>query len=904
MDAQRWRRIRELFDRASELAPSQWEDALRAACPDDAALRADVLDLLRADADATDRTEMLAQAPDVVAGLAEQLDAASSAAYEGLVLGPFRLVREIGRGGMGAVWLAERIDGQFAQVVAIKLVRGGWDTAETQARFRAERQILASLQHPNIAHLVDGGVSADGWPWLALEYVDGVDLRAWCDAQRLDLRARLALFLTVCEAVQHAHQRLVVHRDLKPSNILVSRDGVVKLLDFGIAKLIAEDAAATSATRIFTPEYAAPEQVRGEVVTTAVDIYALGLLLYELLSGQRPYQVDNSTPAAYERAILDQEPTRPSLAVTRDPARAGELAARRHLTPERLRRELRGDLDAIVLKALRKEPALRYANASELAADVQRHLDRRPVLARRGGWRYRAARFVRRHALAVGLAGLLVVALVAGLALTLYQAQTVRREAQKSRQVLDFMVGVFTSADTGKTSGKAITAVELLDQARERIRSEVQDPAPRSELLLAMTRAYRGVSNAVDTLPLTDEAVSLRRGMNDPQLLARALALRSASQQDLGKHDDALKSLDEAAALALGRGADADKTRIEVQSRRANALMSLGRVVEAEQAFGDAYARRRQLLGDDDPITQETGIRWVRALLNTDQFARGREAVQPIVDTLRRGGAERATELAGALDALGAGWRHDDPWQHLRYSREALEQERVAYGDTSTHTALRMGNLADQLTEVGEYAEALQWADKALALRRAHAAENPGSIYQPLVTLATVHLRRGDAVTALPLLDEAIALRDKGQPKPPLSVAWAIALRGHARYRLNRNDDGRADFDRAALGFEVMPAGTWRTASLAIERTVAELPVTPGYDCAAIAAAARDVEQDLGPKPLLAQFSRAAAAACRLRAGDAAAQAVLLEMQTALRARLPADDARLRWIDSFSGMDK
>jgi len=443
MDAPRWNRVRELFDQTIDLPEAEWETALARQCDDDA-LRGEVLALLRADAAASGRTEMRARAPDVVARLAEQLDEAGSGVHSGLRLGAFRLLREIGRGGMGAVWLAERADGEFEQQVAIKLIRGGWDAAETQQRFRAERQILAGLQHPNIAHLVDGGVTADGRPWLALEYVDGVDLRAWCDAQQLDLRQRLELFLTVCEAVQHAHQRLIVHRDLKPSNLLVSRDGVVKLLDFGIAKLIDNDAAGVSATRIFTPEYAAPEQVRGEVVTTAVDIYALGLLLYELLSGQRPYKVENSTPAAYERAILDQEPTRPSLAVTRDADAAQAIAAKRHLTPERLRRELRGDLDAIVLKALRKEPALRYANASEFAADVQRHLQRRPVLARRGGWRYRAARFVRRHALAVGLATLLVSALCVGLALVLYQAQNVRREAQKSRQVLDFMIGVFT----------------------------------------------------------------------------------------------------------------------------------------------------------------------------------------------------------------------------------------------------------------------------------------------------------------------------------------------------------------------------------------------------------------------------------------------------------------------------
>ncbi len=744
MDAPRWHRVRELFDQAIELPEAEWETALARQCADDDALRAEVLALLRADASASGRTEMRARAPDVVAGLAEQLDEAGTGVYAGLRLGAFRLLREIGRGGMGAVWLAERADGEYRQEVAIKLIRGGWDAADTRERFRAERQILAALQHPNIAHLIDGGVTADGRPWLALEYVDGADLRAWCDAQQLDLRQRLELFLTVCEAVQHAHQRLIVHRDLKPSNLLVSRDGVVKLLDFGIAKLLDADAATVSATRIFTPEYAAPEQVRGEVVTTAVDIYALGLLLYELLSGQRPYNVDNSTPAAYERAILDQEPTRPSLIVTRDASQAQAIAAKRHLTPERLRRELRGDLDAIVLKALRKEPVLRYANASEFAADVERHLQRRPVLARRGGWRYRAARFVRRHALAVGLATLLVSALCVGFALVLYQAQSVRREAQKSRQVLDFMIGVFTSADTGKTGGKAITAVELLDQARERIRTEVKDSAPRSELLLAMTRAYRGISNAVDTLPLTDEAVQLRRGMDDPLLLARALGLRSASQQDVGKHDDALKSLDEAAALDLGGGDEATKTRIELQSRRANALMSLGRVVEAEQAFGDAYAQRRRLLGDADPQTQETGIRWVRALLNTDQFARGREAVQPIVDALRGGGpaardrtcrcarcarrrlAPRRSLAALALQPRSAGTgthrlrRHLDPHRlaHGQPGRPADRGRRLRRGaamgrESARDPPRRRGGKSRQ-----RLSHADQRRDRALAQRR------------------------------------------------------------------------------------------------------------------------------------------------------------------------------------------
>src|SRR6185503_9235370 len=384
MDAERWQRARALFDQLADSPPAQWEARLAALCPDDDEVRREALDLLQADLAAAGATDVGERARAAVADLAARDEAAWSERLVGERVGPYALVRELGRGGMGAVWLAERADGEFEQRVAVKLIRPGWDAGELLARFRSERQILAGLTHPNIAHLLDGGVTADGKPWLALEYVDGVDLLAYCDGERLDLPARLRLFLTVCDAVAHAHARLVVHRDLKPSNLLVTRDGQVKLLDFGIAKLVDPQGTDVSALRVFTPEYAAPEQVKGELVTTAVDVYALGLLLYALLTGRRPYRAEGSTPAAYERAILDQEPTRPSLAATREEPEGGpslDLAAQRQLTPERLRRELRGDLDAIVLKALRKEPAQRYAAVADLAADVERHLERRPVLA-------------------------------------------------------------------------------------------------------------------------------------------------------------------------------------------------------------------------------------------------------------------------------------------------------------------------------------------------------------------------------------------------------------------------------------------------------------------------------------------------------------------------------------------
>ena len=435
-DADRWRRVEAVFAEAADLAPADRSRYLDDACRvpgggADAALRAEVEALLALDLEAA---AFFDDAHDHLASVAGRLaDPAAEAGPERV--GAWRLVREVGRGGMGTVHLAARADGRFEQTAAVKLVRTGL-APDLVARFRAERQILARLDHPAIARLLDGGRTDDGRPYLVMEYVDGEPITAYCDRRRLSVNERLALFRTVCEAVQFAHQHLVVHRDLKPSNVLVAEgaDGQprVKLLDFGIAKLLAEAADGPSPVetqpdqRVMTPEYAAPEQVRGEPVSTATDVYALGVLLYELLTGRRPH-AHASGRHAVERAILDTEPVRPSEAVTvrvtaggrvpSDPSQpepaadafAGDTGVLRATTADRLRRRLRGDLDRIVLKALRKEPQRRYDGAAALAADVRRHLDGLPVQARRDTLAYRASKFVRRHRAGVAVAALVVV---------------------------------------------------------------------------------------------------------------------------------------------------------------------------------------------------------------------------------------------------------------------------------------------------------------------------------------------------------------------------------------------------------------------------------------------------------------------------------------------------------------
>src|SRR5271154_6932475 len=351
---------------------------------------------------------------------------------EGDRIGPYRILRTLGVGGMGEVFLAERADAEFEQQVAIKVVYGGNLARGVQSRLKIERQILAQLDHPNIAHLLDGGTLPDDTAYIVMEYVDGIPIDGYCDSNRLDVGARLALFQTVCAAVHYAHQNLIVHRDFKPSNILVTKAGAPKLLDFGIAKLLDDrqsghhTLAVTHADiRIMTPDHASPEQVRGQAITTASDVYVLGVLLYKLLTGISPFVISSMRLTDIERAICEKDPTLPSYAVGTDvSAESRGITDARGVSANRLRRILRGDLDNIVIMAMRKEPERRYSSSQQMASDIQRYLDGKPIIARRDTLSYRSAKFVRRHWLPVS-AGVSVVFMILAFATTTY-VQSVR----------------------------------------------------------------------------------------------------------------------------------------------------------------------------------------------------------------------------------------------------------------------------------------------------------------------------------------------------------------------------------------------------------------------------------------------------------------------------------------------
>ncbi len=441
MTPERWAQVRQTFDGALERTPRDRAAYLRVVCARDDELRREVESLLASHEEASG---FLAK-PAADLGYTLPYSGEESGEYpEGFRAGPYRLEKRIGRGGMGSVWLASRGDGRGdVQKVAVKLVKRGMDTTEILRRFRLERKVLASLDHPNIARLIDGGSTPDGMPFLAMEYVEGVPIDQYCEARASTITERLRLFRDVCSAVQYAHQNLVVHRDIKTGNILVTQEGVVKLLDFGIAKLLRTDlstlemAQTRPELRPMTLDYASPEQVRGDPITTSTDVYSLGVLLYKLLTGKLPYALNARTPEAIRQAVLEMEPRRPSSVILSDSRNAIPQATQkmeaitaetRDVARKRLRKKLSGDLDMIILKALRKEPQKRYPSVEQFSEDIRRYLERRPVIARIDTPGYRFRKFVRRNALAVGAAAALTLTLLAS---AIFLASRERAESRR-----------------------------------------------------------------------------------------------------------------------------------------------------------------------------------------------------------------------------------------------------------------------------------------------------------------------------------------------------------------------------------------------------------------------------------------------------------------------------------------
>jgi eukaryotic-like serine/threonine-protein kinase len=592
MDPERFRVTMEWLDRALDLPESQRARLLETECKDPE-IRREVARLLAADARAG---EGFLSSP--AATLARV-----SVVGPGSEIGPFRLVSLLGEGGMGQVWVATRIQGDFEQKVAVKLLPASGDTT-SEARFRRERRILARLSHPNIARLLDGGVTPDGRAWLAMELVLGLDLMEHCAKHDLDVEARLSIFEKVCAAVQFAHQSLVVHRDLKPSNILVTSDGTPKLLDFGIAKLVepTDDGALTRTNeRPMTLDYAAPEQVRGDIVTTAADVWALGAVLHELLTGLRPYRTTGKGRGEIERAILAAVPSRPSTHVEAAPV-PGQPRSR---SPELLRRRLRGDLDAIVLKAMRADPTDRYPSAEALGADVRRHLERAPVAARGDATSYLVRAMIRRHRAVFAFSAIALATVLVGLVGTLWQARRAREQTRKAELAEAFLVGMLRAFDPQAAGGKPITQRDILEGGEARLDELADQPEVQARLLQVFAETWYGLEEYARARRPAERALAIERRTAGPRSVevGKTLELLGSIDFDHGRIAESEGEYDEARAVALEAEGPSGVLYAQVLNDLAGVKRRLHDFPEAERLRRASLDIYRRVRGPRDPAT-------------------------------------------------------------------------------------------------------------------------------------------------------------------------------------------------------------------------------------------------------------------------------------------------------------
>jgi len=786
MDAARWQRIQQIFEMTVDLPPDEQERLLARECAGDPELASEVRSLIRAD----DRHHSLLdnRAADLVT-------VRPPVSMEGRMIGPYRVVRQVATGGMGSVFLAERADGQFERQVALKLIKRGMDSEEILQRFKGERQILANLNHPNIAGLIDGGLTDDGLPWFTMEFVDGEPIDVYCDRKLLTVRDRLKLFLTVCRAVEHAQRNLVVHRDLKPSNIMVTEDGTVKLLDFGIAKVLGEgatlrpsDQQTRTGWRVMTPGYAAPEQVRGDGVSTATDVYSLGVVLYELLAGQAPYELSSLAPLELERVICHTDPQKPSASVTHAVRLSGssskkdvdsqQVSAARGTQPSRLRRQLAGDLDNICLTALRKEPARRYQTAGQLAEDIENYLAGRPVRARKDSWSYRAEKFFGRHRVAV-IAGTLVLAgfvtLVVFYTVRLSaERDLARAEADKAEQVSAFLISMFEQADPNNTGGEDVSARELLDLGTGRIHDELANqPEVQASMLKVMGEAYYQLGLLERSDSLLGEAVALYRGIsgNDAEIAA-VLHSRANTAGDLGEFDRAEKLHRE--ALAIDRRLYGENNAYVASDLNdlASVLKAKGELKEAATLFEQALTTRLELF-----------------------------------DTVNAEVAHSMNHLGGVLHTLG----EDERAEPLL--RTGLEIRRKLHGDLNFEVVASMGNLAAFLMDKGSLEEARRLYIDALAILHQLVGDDHHYVGGITASLANVYLQLGDYHSADSLYHTSLDILRKTLPEEHVNLAYPLL--GLAKSLLKEARSTEAEgYIREGLKVreDALPPGHWQIA--------------------------------------------------------------------------------------------
>ena len=716
-------------------------------------------------------------------------------------IGPYRLIREIGHGGMGSVWLAERSDGALKRQVALKLPHIALAQDKLADRFARERDILAGLVHPHIARLYDAGVTQDGRPYLAMEYVPGQSLGDYCQSHGLGLAARLRLFRQVLRAIQYAHSQLVVHRDLKPGNILVTDEGEVRLLDFGIAKLLHSDAVhATEVTelggRALTPQYAAPEQILGQPIGTGADIYSLGMLLYELLAGAPPYRLKRATRGGLEDAILSAQPAMPSQAGQGHVAWAKKLA---------------GDLDTILLKALKKDPAERYLTASAFAEDIDRYLNGEPVLARPDSTWYRTGKFVSRYRWGVAAVTTIIMALAAGLGAALWQAgvaeqnaEKARKEAKTAQAVKEFMRGVFyanSAQQPDPAKARETTARQLLDLGAAKIDAALADaPEAKQEMLMIFTELYSQLGLSAKSLEFAQKRVQLLRELKDADvedrvyaLLLVAITLRNQSMD----HPEQRAILDEALTIVDAEGGVAPALRGVVLTVAANYFGDhefIHSLDLAHQAVGLGRG-----VGDFATIS----VNAAKTDLQAGDFARARaEAEEGIAASLAYNVGEESgqgtyMQLPVLYECLGiaeaALGQIASAKEHLR---QALREGRKTFGENDREVVRIEGRLARFLLSHGQRAEGEALLAQAASKLVQPSPDGARLAFEALQAVGEAQVDAGQFKPALDHLSKALAMRSPDLDASP-TVAGLLRAQAQALAGLGRRAEAESALNRA-----------------------------------------------------------------------------------------------------------
>jgi serine/threonine-protein kinase len=740
MTPERWADVGRLFDAAQELAPENREAFLDGQCNGDAELKAEVESLLAS----LDKAESFLERP--AAG-----DPGASSEGSRRRVGPYELLEEIGHGGMGIVYRAVRRDQGFERFVAVKLVKRGMDTDFILRRFESERRILAGLDHTNVARVLDGGSTEDGLPYFVMELIEGRNILEYCREKKLETPERLALFRQVCSAVQYAHQRLVIHRDIKPSNILVTAEGVPKLLDFGLAKVLAHEAAESDRTqtalRILTPEYASPEQIRGDAITTASDVYSLGVVLYEVLTGERPYRLKTRSPEEVGAAVLTQEPERPS-------------------TKARLHR----DLDAIVLTALRKEPERRYPSADQLSEDIRRYLEGLPVKATPDSFGYRAGKFIRRHRAGVAASVLIAASLVGGLGLSLQGMRSARREAARAQQVSTFLRSLFESSYPRRARGEKLTAQDLLDAGAARVDRELaRQPDLQASMLALLGSVYLELGVFDKAEPLLTRSLALREKLlgKEHTEVAESLYWLARMKSARGDYRGALSLSERGARIREANGENS--ALAEILSQVGITLKNLGRPGEGQPLLQRAVAIEERVGGPNlhkwlsnlaaieiDLGNFETARKLLERALEIGVRAEGKVGVQVDVTMLN---------LASVLSA------QEEYARALPLFEQALAMDEKAYGKVNGANCYNLGEMGILYLGMKDYGRAREYLDRSLEVcRAALGPEHPGQA-APLTYSGLLQLAEGKPREALLLFERALALRRKTQSEDSDDIA-------------------------------------------------------------------------------------------------------------------------------------